>query len=248
MVPHYIRPFRIRSVPGLAYGGDSAFDPLSLSPAMFLSPAGPFFSDLGTTQVTTDGSAVRRWADVSGNGRHADAPNDSARPTLRVSGGKKWLEFDAIDDRLVIASVAAKPFGAFAAYRPAAVTGAEQALVSGSGSQKFKAVSSTKLLGGRDLAYNWTASATAQSVGVDYRIGLAYGSSGAATYYLNGVADGIADSDVSDDTLGSVTVVGGNASGSELLNGRLYSALLFTTLLSADQISRLDSYLRGLLP
>jgi hypothetical protein len=90
-----------------AGGSASAFSPLSLSPALWLSPAGPFYSDLGTTVVTADGSAVRRWADASGNGRHADAPNDSSRPTISVSGGITSLLADGLDDYLQVASGAA---------------------------------------------------------------------------------------------------------------------------------------------
>lgn len=89
-----------------------AFNPLSLSPALFLSPAGPFFSDLGTTLVTTNGSAVRRWGDLSGFGRHADAPSDAARPILRIGGGKTWLQFDGVDDVLQIADFSSAFAGA----------------------------------------------------------------------------------------------------------------------------------------
>lgn len=80
----------------------TAFTPLSLSPALWLSPAGPFYSDLGTTVVTADGSAVRRWADLSGNARHADAPNDSSRPTIQAANlnGYSVVRLDGVDDKL----------------------------------------------------------------------------------------------------------------------------------------------------
>jgi hypothetical protein len=226
----------------------SGFDPVSLAPALALLPTGPFYSDLGTTQVTANGSAVRRWADSSGNGRHADAPNDSARATLGVSGGKTWLTFDGVDDSSVFSGVASKPFSLFAAYRPATVSGTEQTIVSGLNAQKLKAVDATKLRGGKDAVYNWTASNTAMSAGVDYRIGLVYGSAGSAIYYLNGATDGVADADVSDDTFGDVTLLGRNNAGSEMLNGRLYALLLFTRALSVGEIASLDSWLSGVIP
>jgi hypothetical protein len=234
---------------GLSLGAAvSSFDPLTLLPALFLSPAGPFYSDLGTTPVTADGSSVRRWGDISGNGRHADAPNDSARGTLGVNGEKTWLTFDGTDDSMAFAGVACKPFSVFAAYRPATVSGTEQVLVSGLSAQKLKAIGAAKMRGGKELTYNWTASATALSAGTDYRIGLVYGTTGAATYYLNGASDGVADADVSDDTFSNVTLLGVNNAAGEFLNGRLYALLLFERALSAGEIASLNSWLAGVLP
>jgi hypothetical protein len=225
--------------------GVRGFDPLSLSPALALLPNGPFYSDLGTTPVTTNGSAVRRWTDSSGNGRHADAPNDSARATLGISAGKAWLAFDGTDDSMAFSGVSCKPFSVFAAYRPATVSGAEQALVSGSNAQKLKVVDATKIRGGKDGVYNWAASTTAMSAGTDYRIGLVYGTTGTATYYLNGVADGTADAEVSDDSFNAVTLLGRGSGGSEFLNGRLYALLLFDRKLTAGEIASLDAWLVG---
>jgi hypothetical protein len=226
----------------------SGFDPVSLAPALALLPTGPFYSDLGVTLATATGSAVRRWADSSGNGRHADAPNDSARATLGTSAGKAWLTFDGVDDSMAFSGVSCKPFSVFAACRPATVSGAEQALVSGSNAQKLKVVDTTRIRGGKDGAYNWAFSTTVLSAGTDYRIGLAYDTTGAASYYLNGVADGIADADVSDDSFSAVTFLGRGSGGGEFLNGRLYALLLFERKLNAGEIAALDAWLSGVIP
>lgn len=55
----------------------------------------------GTTPVTTTGQSVRKILDKSGNGNHATAPSDAARPVLQIDGnGKYYLYFDGVDDCL----------------------------------------------------------------------------------------------------------------------------------------------------
>lgn len=48
----------------------------------------------GTTPCTSAGQTVGKILDKSGNGCHATAPNNGARPILRNSGALWWLEFN----------------------------------------------------------------------------------------------------------------------------------------------------------
>jgi len=74
-----------------ASGEDGAwYDPSDLS-TLFQDAA-------GTTPVTSDSDPVRLMLDKSGNGNHAVAPNDDARPRYKTAGGLHWLEFDGVDD------------------------------------------------------------------------------------------------------------------------------------------------------
>ncbi len=59
----------------------------------------------GTTPVTADGQTVGLILDKSGRGNNAIAPNDSARPLYKTSGGLHWLQFDGVDDGLLTASI-----------------------------------------------------------------------------------------------------------------------------------------------
>lgn len=59
----------------------------------------------GTTPVTADGQTVGKILDKSGRGNHAVAPNDSARPLYKTSGGLHWLQFDGVDDSLATAAI-----------------------------------------------------------------------------------------------------------------------------------------------
>ncbi len=61
-----------------------------------------FQDRLGAASVIPSGPGdfVGTIQDLSGNGNHAVAPSDDARPILRTGGGLSWLEFDGVDDGL----------------------------------------------------------------------------------------------------------------------------------------------------
>lgn len=85
---------------GLFANGEqgSWFDPSDL-PTMF--------QDLGGTVPAAVGTAVARINDKSGRGNHAGQATASARPVLRQdAGGRFYLEFDGVDDRLLTAGFA----------------------------------------------------------------------------------------------------------------------------------------------
>lgn len=71
------------------------------------SEAGLFQDVAGTTAVTTDGDAVGRWEDQSGNGNHFTAITDgSNRPTYKenIVNGLPVVRADGVDDHLRSAS------------------------------------------------------------------------------------------------------------------------------------------------
>lgn len=82
--------------------GSTAFDPLTLGPhAWWRVVPGKIWQDTaGTVAATADGDPVGRVDDLSGAGRHLLQSTAAARPVLRISAGKYWLEFDGVDDRL----------------------------------------------------------------------------------------------------------------------------------------------------
>lgn len=78
------------------------FEVLDLAPVVWLEPsdlATVFSDDAGTTPAAVDG-VVGRLADKSGNNLHATQA--ATKPTLRQSGAVYGVEFDAVDDFLVI--------------------------------------------------------------------------------------------------------------------------------------------------
>jgi len=84
-------------------GASPPFDPATLSPHLWLDPSDLstlFQTDNESTPVTTDGQAVGRINDKSGNGRHLIQTAAGLRPLYKTSGGLRWLQFDGIDDGL----------------------------------------------------------------------------------------------------------------------------------------------------
>ena len=56
----------------------------------------------GTIPVTGPDQPVGRMADKSGAGRHATQASASARPLYRSDGLRHWLEFDGVDDFMIL--------------------------------------------------------------------------------------------------------------------------------------------------
>lgn len=54
----------------------------------------------GTIPVTTDGQAVARIDDKSGNGLHLTQGAVAERPLYKTNGTEHWLQFDGVDDYL----------------------------------------------------------------------------------------------------------------------------------------------------
>jgi hypothetical protein len=69
---------------------------------------GLFDATSGGSAVATDGSAVARWEDQSGNGNHATQTTSNNRPVLKTSiqNGKNVIRFDGSNDRLSCGDVA----------------------------------------------------------------------------------------------------------------------------------------------
>lgn len=64
--------------------------------------AATVLNSIAPNVACTDGQAVRRWMDQSGNGRHFDQSTAANQPLLRTSGinGQPAIDFDGINDLL----------------------------------------------------------------------------------------------------------------------------------------------------
>lgn len=86
--------------------------------------------------VTTDGSAVASWTDMSGNARHATQATSGSQPVLKTAAnginGSPVVRFDGVDDWLKTASFTtiSQPITAFIIYKPIAhPTGSTRSIV-----------------------------------------------------------------------------------------------------------------------
>lgn len=99
---------------GLGIGGALGFNPLSLSPSLWLSDTG---SDAST------------WTDLSGNGRHATQATGSQQPTIVANAlnGRQVRRFDGVDDSMTGSPLwtGADPGTMIAVYVPRVTTGVE---------------------------------------------------------------------------------------------------------------------------
>jgi hypothetical protein len=99
-----------------------AFDPLSLSPALWLdaSDASTLYSDTAGTTLAGSNVAVARWNDKSGNARHATQSISGNRPLRKTStlNSRDVLRFDGVDDGLFGALVHMSELSLFVVFKP----------------------------------------------------------------------------------------------------------------------------------
>lgn len=77
------------------------FDPLSLSPLLWLKGGTGLFQDAaGTTPAVADGDPVGLWKDQSGNGNDASQATSAVRPTLKLAiiGSNSVVRPDGVGD------------------------------------------------------------------------------------------------------------------------------------------------------
>ncbi len=124
------------------------FDPLSLSPALWLK------ADAITGKVDTD--AISSWADSSGNARNAAQATGAAQPTYRtaVQNGLPVVRFDGVNDLLTIAG-----------FFPANTSGSNLAMFIAC---KLNNATVGELLSTRSGTSGWLWRATASNAGHGY--------------------------------------------------------------------------------
>jgi len=97
---------------GIWQSNASRFNPLSLSPALWLdaSDASTLYTDSGlTTLVSADGDPVGGWKDKSGNTKHALQASGTNKPLYKtnIKNSKSILRFDGTNDNLATSSTQA---------------------------------------------------------------------------------------------------------------------------------------------
>lgn len=93
---------------GFFGGATKAFSPSDISGLQLWLDAttGLFDATSGGSAITTDGSAVARWEDQSGNGRHFKQSTNNNRPVLRTSiqNSRNIIRFDGSNDFMEMGS------------------------------------------------------------------------------------------------------------------------------------------------
>lgn len=94
---------------GIWQSSASRFNPLSLSPALWLdaSDTSTLYTDSSlTTLVSADGDPVGGWLDKSGNTRHATQASGTNKPAYKtaIKNGLSVVRFDGVNDQLATAT------------------------------------------------------------------------------------------------------------------------------------------------
>ncbi len=213
------------------------FDPLSLSPALWLkADAGLYQDSAQTTLATADADPVGAWQDQSGNARHVTQATAGSRPTLKLSiqNGLSVVRFDGSDDYLVAgasvsfkqAVVVAKYSAATFAFYPGLITGAN-------------AIEADAVLVGQDSAAVFYDSSSQTTV--YHADGLPLAESA-----MSGPMNDFSSMSISQAAGWSLTPqVGKDRAGARFWLGDIAEILLFTSVLADADRQDVEDYLNG---
>lgn len=221
---------------------------LYAAPAVALCRAGSLlWKDAAKTLLATAAGDPVRVVQCPFTGAEFTAPSDAARPTLRNPESDTWyLEFDGTNDRLNFGGIASIPLSAHFAFRQTdGQTGV--GVAGGNGAQKFKINELDKRVGGKEGAFNWSASTTARQNNVDYVAGINYGSTGKATYWLAGATDGLTSQNVEDAAFSAniTSAFGRPDNDGEFFKDRMYAWAIATASQSDADLELLHDWLAG---
>jgi hypothetical protein len=218
-----------------------AFDPLSLSPALWLSDTG---------------SDPAQWDDISGNGRHATQATPANQPSIESGAlnGRQVRRFDVADNFECngLASTFAKNDGAVSMFfvcKANSTTGSQQILFAAkdAGSSEFELfrVGSAFRYAKRDSALLTKIADSPITANTNWNIHSVINTGTSATVATNGNVSSSTDIDVG--TLIGINGVriGTDAAGGSFLTGDIAEILIFPTALSDADRQAVENYLNN---
>ena len=248
----------------------SVFDPMSLSPALWLdaSDSSTLFNAVTGGSLPTNGQSVARWQDKSGNARHATQSDSTKRP-LRITSSlnsKDIIRFDGTNDRFTAAlSSTATQISIFGVFLKASAggsnnfysrligawnTSANAALVGDYGSTDGICVFHTsQTVGGisAPAMHAWRNGSSAQRVTAAYATAAVYSvirSGTSLVAHRNGTAMGSAGTtSATAFNFNQVTIGDSPSESDSRLNGDIAEILIYPTALSTTNRQAVQNYL-----
>lgn len=195
----------------------------------------------GTTPATV-GDPVGRIDDKSGNGNHATQSTATARPTLQVSGGLYYLDFDGVDDwiRTTFSADQAQPNTIATAFKFDISGSHPEFLVDGSGIGRQAFYKSATVL--RMFADSTIDDPSA--AGVLERVALGHFNGASSLLRMDGVQ--VVSGNAGSSAWGGVTLGGSSATpplATYELDGRIYGFIGVNRTLTAGEIDDVEAYL-----
>lgn len=239
-------------------------DVMALNPELAFDPSqsGSAFQERTGASATTpsaDGDAVGTFKNFGTKGNHLTAAADNQRPIMRASGSLRYLEWDGVDDYFSEATMAAlrsvpgwtmiagvRNTGSTATVRMPLLVKTGGAVV-GRASQAFAQTTGAAYTSGRRL--NGDAGATAMGLphaNADIVLtGIGDFANTDAFVRSNGVEEGSNTSWLTPgvtDNDGGEAAMGGFVSANIPFAGRIYSAFVFPSVLSAANLRLVERY------
>lgn len=200
-----------------------SFNPLSLSPALWLSDTG---------------SNPAQWDDLSGNGRHATQATSGSRPTIVTNAlnGRQVRRFDGINDFLQCAMSLSQPYSFFGVFK-----------LNSSLQNKLRLIDATP---NRYSVNNNNPSLFVNSfAGANVSVSPAGTNARIFSSVINGLSslaalDGVATiGNSGTNSLGSTLYFGTNFDSTQWHDGDIAEILVFPTALSTENRRRIEGYL-----
>lgn len=213
-----------------------------------------FNATAGGSLVTTDGAAVARWADKSGNNRHATQTTSNARPLLKtaIKNGRNVLRFDGTNDILtstcsISGFTSATVFGVF--KRTGTLIGASfgYAATPAAGLRLYGENGYPVSFDGRPTgssAFSSSVAVAGQSTNFVLAGGICTTTN--MTAYLNGTASASTNVSISTIIAQNRTDIGAlNPPGQNFCSGDYSEILIYNSALTTTQRQQVETYLNS---
>ena len=211
-----------------------------------------FNATAGGSLVTTDGAAVARWADKSGNNRHATQTTANARPILKTSikNGRNVLRFDGTNDILtstcsISGFASATVFGVF--KRTGTFIGASLGYSGSAGLRLYGENGYPVYFDGRPTgssAFSSSVAVAGQSTNFVLAGGICTTTN--MTAYLNGTAAASTNVSISTIIAQNRTDIGAlNPPGQNFCSGDYSEILIYNSALTTTQRQQVETYLNS---
>lgn len=218
---------------GPSGAGVTAFDPLTLSPTLWLK------ADAITGK--NDGDALASWTDSSGNANTVSQGTGANQPLYKTAivNGKPVVRFDGTNDLLVAATalVTAAPWTVCMVINPATASG-----VWFNGRYDFAFLGTSQWRHTTPARADMDSNTTARTNGVFQIVTLVFSAAFTSNFFTNGTAKGSPTS-AGDGAAATQTFKLGLSAGGGQLNGDVAEFLLIPSALSAGNRQSLEGSL-----
>lgn len=238
------------ALPLLRRNRSVAFNPLSLSPVVYVTPGPQYcFSDDGVTPSVLAG-AVKRWVNRGTIGGYFEQTNAGKQPTLRQVDGRYAVRYDGTDDFLEMADSAGNSITSSLTLAVKIRTNSavvQQGLIEKYAASRngyiIRITGTGKLLGDTldAVAESSTTGSATVSTTTTFWASYIYNGATGQLFFGNALDASAVDTVTPTDGAATLKLGGRGDDGSNPLSGDMEAAFIAPYALSLDQLARLVS-------